>query len=107
LPACFSLSLAHAKDISDDMSSSYWAVGVFDKALRDQAAAPDPAQWSDVSALGYPKAKRSGAPAAAWLPPPMPAVDGINAKIDGYGGTNRSDGFYGLTGSLSAPLAQQ
>jgi hypothetical protein len=102
-----SLSLANAKDISDDMSSSYWAVDVFDKALRDQAATPDQAQWSDVSALSYVKAKRSGAPVATWLPPPMPAVDGVNAKIDGYGGANRSDGFYGLTGSLSVPLAQQ
>jgi hypothetical protein len=34
--------------------------------------------------------------------------DGINAKIDGYGGGgNHSNGFYGTTGSLSVPLAQQ
>ena len=38
----------------------------------------------------------------------MPAVDGINGKIDGYGGgANHTNGFYGGTGSLSVPLAQQ
>jgi hypothetical protein len=38
----------------------------------------------------------------------MPAVDGINAKIDGYGGgANGSNGLYGTNGSLSIPLAQQ
>src|SRR5262245_18809939 len=38
----------------------------------------------------------------------MPAVDGINAKIAGYGGgENGSNGFYGAVGSLSIPLAQQ
>ena len=38
----------------------------------------------------------------------LPAIDGINAKIDGYGGgANHSNGFYGTTGSISVPLAQQ
>jgi hypothetical protein len=38
----------------------------------------------------------------------MPAVDGINGKIAGYGGgENHSNGFYGTVGSLSVPLAQQ
>jgi hypothetical protein len=38
----------------------------------------------------------------------MPAVDGINGKIDGYGGgANGSNGLYGTNGSLSVPLAQQ
>src|SRR6516165_3195534 len=38
----------------------------------------------------------------------MPAVDGFNAKIDGYGGgANHSSSLYGADGSLSIPLAQQ
>lgn len=103
-----SLAMAKADNASDDTSSNYWARDVFAKAVRDQTAIPDQAQWSDVSALSYAKSKRSGPPAATWLPQPLPAVDGINAKIDGYGGgANHSDGFYGTTGSLSFPLAQQ
>ena len=103
-----SLSMANADSVSDDPSSSYWAADVFAKTLRDQTAISDQTQWSDVSALSYAKSARSRPPAATWLPQPMPAVDGINAKIDGYGGgANHSDGFYGATGSLAFPLAQQ
>lgn len=106
--ALLSLSTANAESGSDDTSSRDWARDVFAKTLRDQTAISDQSQWSDVSALSYAKSKRSGPPAATWLPRPMPAVDGINAKIDGYGGgANHSDGFYGTTGSLSVPLAQQ
>jgi hypothetical protein len=111
--ALLSLSTANAESVSDDNSSTYWARDVFakilrDKTLRDQTAISDQVQWPDLSALSYTKSKRSGAPAATWLPQPLPAVDGINAKIDGYGGgANHSEGFYGATGSLSAPLAQQ
>ena len=44
---------------------------------------------------------------APWVPPQqLPAVDGINAKIDGFGGAD-PNGFYGASGSLSVPLAQQ
>jgi hypothetical protein len=103
-----SLATAKAESVSDDTSSNYWARDVFAKTLRDQTAMSDQTQWSDVSALSYTKSKRSGPPTATWLPQPMPAVDGINAKIDGYGGgANHSDGFYGATGSLSIPLARQ
>ena len=103
-----SLAMAKADNVPDDTSSNYWARDVFAKAVRDQTAVPDQTQWSDVPALSYAKSKRSGLPAATWLPQPRPAVDGINAKIDGYGGgANHSDGFYGTTGSLSFPLAQQ
>jgi hypothetical protein len=111
--ALLSLSMANAESVSDDTSSRDWARDVFaktlrDKTIRDQTAISDQTQWSDVSALSYAKSKPSGPPAATWLPQPMPAVDGINAKIDGYGGgANHSDGFYGATGSLSVPLAQQ
>ena len=104
--ALLSLSMANAESMSDDSSSPDWARDVFARTIRDQTA--NQPQWSDVSALSYAKSKRSGPPAATWLPQPMPAVDGINAKIDGYGGgANHSDGFYGTTGSLSVPLAQQ
>src|SRR5436305_9007772 len=103
-----SLSMANAESASDNTSSSDRAADVFAKTLRDQTAISDQAQWSDLPALSYAKAVRSGPPAATWLPPPMPAVDGINAKLDGYGGgANHSKGFYGTTGSLSVPLAQQ
>jgi hypothetical protein len=103
-----SLATAKAESVSDDTSWNYWARDVFAKTLRDQTAMSDQTQWSDVSALSYTKSKRSGPPTATWLPQPMPAVDGINAKIDGYGGgANHSDGFYGATGSLSVPLARQ
>ena len=98
--------MASAESVPDDMSVIYR--DVFAKTLRDQTAIADQTQRSDVSALSYAKSARSGPPAATWLPQPMPAVDGINAKIDGYGGgANHSDGFYGATGSLSVPLARQ
>ena len=47
-----------------------------------------PERWSDFSALGYARSRAFGDDAGrtSWLPPPMPAVDGINGKIDGYGG---------------------
>ena len=81
-----SLSMANAESVSDNTSSSYWARDVFAKTLRDQTAISDQTQWPDVSALSYAKSARSRPPTATWLPQPMPAVDGINAKIDGYGG---------------------
>ena len=106
--ALFSLSMANAESTSDYTSLSYWAAEVFAKTLRDQTAISDQNEWSDFSALGYARSRRSDDAAVRWLPPPMPAVDGINGKIDGYGGgANHTNGFYGGTGSLSVPLAQQ
>ena len=103
-----SLSMANAESVSDNTSSSYWAADVFAKTLRDQTAISDRTQWPDVSALSYAKSARSRPPPATWLPQSMPAVDGVNAKIDGYGGgASHTDGFYGATGSLAFPLAQQ
>jgi hypothetical protein len=80
-----SLSSAKAESISDTMPLSYSAAEIFAKTLRDQTADTDETIWSDFSALGYAKSSRA-APAVQWLPQPMPAVDGFNAKIDGYGG---------------------
>jgi hypothetical protein len=103
-----SLSMANAETVSDTPSSSHWAADVFAKILRDQAAISDQAQPPDIWALSYARTGRSGRRTATWLPQPLPAVDGINAKIDGYGGgANHNNGFYGTTGSLSVPLAQQ
>jgi hypothetical protein len=102
-----SLSMANAQSVSDNTALSYWAADVFAKSLRDQTAISDQTSWSDISALSYAKSGRSAPPTATWLPQPMPAVDGINAKIDGYGGANHTNGFYGTTGSLAVPLAQQ
>jgi hypothetical protein len=42
------------------------------------------------------------------VPQSLPAVDGFNAKIDGYGGgASHTHGFYGTNGSFALPLAQQ
>jgi hypothetical protein len=44
------------------------------------------------------------------LPPayaPDPAVDGLNGKIDGYGGSVANRSIYGTTGSFTVPLAGQ
>jgi hypothetical protein len=38
---------------------------------------------------------------------PAPAVDGFNAKIDGFGGSFGNHGFYGSQGAFSLPLAAQ
>jgi hypothetical protein len=100
--------MANAESASDNMSWSSWA-DVFIKSVHDQTANSGQTDWSDVSALGYARSARSDAAAVRWLPQqPLPAVDGINAKIDGYGGgANHSNGFYGTNGSLSVPLAQR
>jgi len=106
--ALLSLTAAKADSASDNMSWSSWA-DVFTKNLRDQTAMSNQTDWPDASALGYASSPRSDAAAVRWLPQqPLPAVDGINGKIAGYGGgENGSNGFYGTVGSLSIPLAQQ
>lgn len=38
----------------------------------------------------------------------QPAVDGVNAKVSGFGGgASQTDGFYGGFGSVSVPIANQ
>jgi len=106
--ALFLLSMANAESTSDYTWLSYSAAEFFSTTPRDQTAISDQNEWSDFSALGYARSKRSDDAAVRWLPPPMPAVDGINGKISGLGGgANHTNGFYGGTGSLSVPLAQQ
>jgi hypothetical protein len=102
-----SLSTANAESTSDTQSWASWA-DVFTKNVHDQTAISGQTEWPDVSALGYAKSARSDAVDVRWLPQPLPAVDGINAKINGFGGGgNHTNGFYGTSGSLSVPLAQQ
>ncbi len=63
-----------------------------------------------TSALGYAKRKRTAdqSPPLAPQPPVLPAVDGINGKVTGFGGgANHTSGLYGGVGSLSLPLAQR
>lgn len=92
----------------DAAPPSYSAAEIFAKTVRDEPAAWDQTEWSDFLALGYARSRRSDAAAVRWLPQPMPAVDGINGKIAGFGGgANHTNGFYGTTGSLAVPLAQQ
>src|SRR5262249_6428131 len=106
--AVLSLSSAKADSISDTMPLSYSAAEFFAKILRDQTADTDDTIWSVFSALGYAKSSRAAPAAVQWLPPAMPAVDGFNAKIDGYGGgANHISSLYGANGSLAFPLAQQ
>ena len=103
-----SVSIANAQSVPDATPLSYSAAQIFAKTLRDQPAAADETEWSDFSALAYAQSRRSAPAGVQWLPQPMPAVDGFNAKIDGYGGgANHSSSLYGADGSLSIPLAQQ
>jgi hypothetical protein len=103
-----SVSLANAQSVPDTVPLSYSAAEIFAKALRGQPAAADQTEWSDFSALAYAQSRRSAPAGVQWLPQPLPAVDGFNAKIDGYGGgANHVSSLYGTHGSLSIPLAQQ
>jgi len=103
-----SLSMANAESTPDDTPPSHWAADIFAKAIRDDTAISDQNEWSDLSARAYAGSPRSDAAAVRWLPEPMPAVDGINGKIAGFGGgAEHSNGFYGTAGSLAFPLAQQ
>jgi hypothetical protein len=105
--ALLSLTVAKAGSASDKTSPNWDEV--FAQVVGDQTTALKQNDWRDFSALGYAKPRRADAAAVPWVPPQqMPAVDGINAKIAGYGGgENGSNGFYGTVGSLSIPLAQQ
>jgi hypothetical protein len=100
--------MANAESAPDNTPLSYWAADIFAKTVRDDTAIPDQTEWRDFSALGYARSGRSDAAAVRWLPQPLPAVDGINGKIAGFGGgADHTNGFYGTTGSLTVPLAQQ
>jgi hypothetical protein len=105
--ALLSLSMANAESASDNTSSRNWDE-VFAQVLPDKTSISRQTDWLDDPALAYAKSARSDA-AFQWLPQrPLPAVDGINAKIDGFGGGGTgTNGFYGTNGSLSVPLAQQ
>ena len=103
-----SVSIANAQSVPDATPLRYSAAEIFAKTLRDQSAAADETEWSDFSALAYAQARRSSPAGVQWLPQPMPAVDGFNAKIDGYGGgANHISSLYGANGSLAFPIAQQ
>jgi len=43
----------------------------------------------------------------SYAEPASRAVDGINGKVEGFGGSFAKNGFYGAAGSLSVPLADQ
>jgi hypothetical protein len=100
--ALLSLSMANAESPSDNTQWRNWDE-VFALVLPGQT------DWLDTSGLNYARAARSDDAAVRWLPQqPLPAVDGINGKIDGWGGGgNGTNGFYGGDASLSIPIAQQ
>jgi hypothetical protein len=103
-----SLAMANAESAPDTTPLGHWAADVFAKAVRDDTAISDRNEWSDLSALAYARSPRSDVAAVRWLPQPMPAVDGINGKIAGFGGgADHSNGFYGTAGSLAFPIGQQ
>jgi hypothetical protein len=103
-----SVSMANAQSVPDATPLRYSAAEIFAKVLRDRPAGAEETEWSEFSALAYAQSRRSAPAGVQWLPQPMPAVDGFNGKIEGYGGgANHSSGFYGAEGSLSFPLAQQ
>jgi hypothetical protein len=103
-----SVSIANAQSVADTVPLSYSAAQIFAKTLRDPTAAAEETEWSDFSALAYAQSRRSAPAGVQWLPQPLPAVDGFNAKVDGYGGgASHTSGLYGANGSLSIPLAQQ
>jgi hypothetical protein len=103
-----SVSIANAQSVPDTTPLSYSAAEIFAKTLHDQTATMDETVWSDFSALAYAQSQRAAPAGAQWLPQPLPAVDGLNGKIDGYGGgANHISSLYGADGSLSIPLAQQ
>jgi hypothetical protein len=106
--ALLSLSMANAQSASDNTQWRNWDE-VFAQVLPDKISIPRQTDWLDVPALGYARSARSDAAAARWLPQqPLPAVDGINGKIAGWGGGDKGEtGFYGGEASLSIPLAQQ
>jgi hypothetical protein len=106
--ALFAIGLLSGPTVhAQSVSTNEWARDVFGVAIRDQKVTSDE-DWPDFAALSYARQARSAPAPVAWAPQPMPAVDGINAKIDGYGGGgNHSNGFYGSGGSVSVPLAQQ
>ncbi len=105
--ALLSFSVANAQSASDSTPPRNWDE-VFAQVVGDQTAVWKPSEWQDFAALGYAKSKRSDAAAVQWLPQPLPAVDGINGKIAGFGGgTNHTGDFYGGNGSLAFPIAQQ
>jgi len=100
-----SVSIANAQSVPDATPLSYSAAQIFAKALRDQntlrdqTAAAEETEWADFAALAYAQSRRSAPAGVQWLPQPMPAVDGFNGKIEGYGGgANHSSGFYGTEG---------
>jgi hypothetical protein len=100
-----SLTGANAGSASDNTPN--WDQ-VCAQVVGDQTALKEN-DWRDFSALGYAKPKRSDAAAVQWFPQqPLPAVDGINGTISGFGGGEKgSNGVYGGGASLSIPVAQQ
>jgi hypothetical protein len=103
-----SVSMANAQSVPDAAPLNYSEAEIFAKVLRDQPAAAEETELSDFSALAYAQSRRSSPAGVQWLAQPMPAVDGFNAKLDGYGGgANHISSLYGANGSLSFPLAQQ
>jgi hypothetical protein len=100
---------ANAQSMVDKTPVTYAAADIFSAIIADDFALLEPSEGWESSALAYAKSQRSRtAEPARWLTRPMPAVDGINGKIDGYGGgASHTRGFYGTNGSLSIPLAPQ
>jgi hypothetical protein len=82
--ALLSLTAANAGSASENTPPTWDEV--FAQVVGDQTALKQN-DWRDFSALGYAKPRRSDVAPVPWVPPQqMPAVDGINGKIAGFGG---------------------
>ena len=93
LVGLLSLSTALALSTSNIFPVKDWTADIFAATNRNQSAISD--SWSDALISGYARSERLKTVDARWLPQPMPAVDGINAKIDAFGGgANHTNGFY-------------
>ncbi len=82
--ALLSLSVANTQSASDSTSPRD-SDKVFAPVVGDQTVVWKQREWQDFAALAYAESKRSDAEAVPWLPQPLPAVDGINGKIAGFG----------------------
>jgi hypothetical protein len=106
--ALLSLAQAHAQNWDTDKPATDTAANVFAPTVRADRSGMSQREWLDASALSYASAGRLPAAPAPPRAPPLPAVDGINAKIDGFGGgASSTNSFYGTSGSLSLPIGQR
>jgi hypothetical protein len=93
------LSVCHAQaETIWDKAFAYKPAGAgFDSIVTSYAPKKEAAAAWDSALAAYARAVPAYAPA--------PAVDGLNGKVDGWGGTLAKKSFYGTKGAVAMPLA--